>query len=141
VVRHLALGADLTNSARAMMFALGCIQALKCNTNRCPTGVATQAPDLIHGLDPEAKADRVAGFQAKTVESAMELIGAAGFTDPAHLRPYHIVRRTSSTEVQHLGEVYPTVAPEALLNEEAPAQLQEWWQVSRRWADKAPRPS
>ena len=65
LVRHLALGADLCNSARAMMFALGCIQALKCNTNRCPVGVATQDPGLARGLDPELKAERVRSFQRR----------------------------------------------------------------------------
>jgi glutamate synthase domain-containing protein 2 len=56
LVRNLALGADLCNAARAMMFALGCIQALKCNTNHCPTGIATNNPRLMAGLVPEDKA-------------------------------------------------------------------------------------
>jgi hypothetical protein len=59
VVRTLALGADTCNAARAMMFALGCIQALKCNSNACPTGVTTQNPELTAGLVPEDKALRV----------------------------------------------------------------------------------
>ena len=46
IVRNLALGADVCNSARGMMFALGCVQALKCNTNKCPTGVTSQDPGL-----------------------------------------------------------------------------------------------
>jgi glutamate synthase domain-containing protein 2 len=50
VVRNLALGADVCNSARAMLFALGCIQALKCNTNKCPTGITTQNKDLMSGI-------------------------------------------------------------------------------------------
>jgi len=68
IVKLIALGADLTNAARPMMFALGCIQAGKCNTNRCPSGVATQDPDLFYGLDVDSKAVRVATFQKKTVE-------------------------------------------------------------------------
>jgi hypothetical protein len=48
-------GADICNAARAMMFSLGCIQALKCNTNHCPTGVATQDKELMKGLDPTEK--------------------------------------------------------------------------------------
>ena len=79
-------------------------------------------------------------FQTKTVESAMELIGAAGFTDPAGLRPYHIVRRTSRTQVENLESVYPRLKPGAFVAGEAPAQLQEWWAVARRWADRAPKP-
>lgn len=62
-MKHLSLGADLCNAARAMMFALGCIQALKCNTNKCPTGVATQDPELMKGLVVEDKATRVYQYE------------------------------------------------------------------------------
>ncbi len=130
LVRQLALGADACNAARAMMFALGCIQALKCNTNRCPVGVATQDPALAAGLDPALKAARVASFQAKTVESAMELVGAAGLDSPRALRPSHIVRRTSRTEVAHLGEVFPALPVGAFLEGAAPPRLQAWWDES-----------
>ncbi|RMG18575.1 MAG: FMN-binding glutamate synthase family protein [Planctomycetota bacterium] len=141
IVRQLALGADLCNAARTMLFALGCIQALKCNTNRCPTGVATQDRALAKGLDVESKAWRVRNFQSKTVESALELIGAAGLDDPARLRPYHVVRRVSRTEVRHLGEIFPLVESGAFLEGKAPPELQAWWSVARRKADKAARPS
>ena len=66
IVRNLALGADLCNSARAMMFALGCVQALKCNTNRCPTGITTQDKELMTGLDVESKSVRVYNYHSKT---------------------------------------------------------------------------
>ncbi len=59
MVQRMAIGADLCNSARAMMFALGCIQALKCNTNHCPVVVTTQNPDLYRGRDVPSKAQRV----------------------------------------------------------------------------------
>ena len=62
LVRARALGADVCNSARGMMFALGCIQALRCNTNECPVGVATQDPGRAQGLVVDAKAPRVARF-------------------------------------------------------------------------------
>lgn len=62
VVRTLALGADVANSARGFMLSLGCIQALKCNTNKCPTGIATTNPYLMEGLDPEDKSHRVYNF-------------------------------------------------------------------------------
>ena len=61
------------------MFALGCIQALKCNTNKCPTGIATQEPRLMAGLDVQDKAHRVANFQQKTVASALEIAGVRLF--------------------------------------------------------------
>jgi glutamate synthase domain-containing protein 2 len=58
IVRTLALGADYTSAARAFMMSIGCIQALKCNTNKCPTGIATQDKDLMYGLDPTLKSTR-----------------------------------------------------------------------------------
>ena len=68
MVRAMALGADTCNSARAMMMALGCIQALECNKNTCPTGVATQDPYFMNGLVIEDKKVRVANYQKNTVE-------------------------------------------------------------------------
>ena len=58
LVRTLALGANITGAARAFMMSLGCIQALKCNTNKCPTGIATLDKNLMYGLDPELKSSR-----------------------------------------------------------------------------------
>ncbi len=58
LVRMIASGADLCNAARAFMFSLGCIQALKCNSNNCPTGITTQKPELMSGLDIDNKAIR-----------------------------------------------------------------------------------
>ena len=78
LTRTLALGADITAAARAFMLSLGCIQALKCNTNKCPTGIATQNVDLQFGLDPTDKALRVFNFQRKTVQAAAEIVGTIG---------------------------------------------------------------
>jgi glutamate synthase domain-containing protein 2 len=78
IVRALAAGADLCNSARAMMFALGCIQSLRCNNNSCPTGVATQNKHLEKGLNVNNKKGRVANFQKETVKSAIEMFAAMG---------------------------------------------------------------
>jgi glutamate synthase domain-containing protein 2 len=111
LVRQLALGADLCNSARAMMFALGCIQALKCNTNHCPTGVATQLPHLVAGLDVAHKARRVYQFHHATVEAALELIGVAGLEDPTWLRRYHVLRRVDAWQARDLEELYPRITP------------------------------
>merc|ERR1712195_429374 len=99
IVRNLALGADVCNAARAMMFALGCIQALKCNTNKCPTGVATQDPELMKGLVVESKADRVANFQTRTVNSACEIVGAMGCASSADVRPTQLMMRQSTQMV------------------------------------------
>ena len=78
ILKYLALGADICNSARGFMFAIGCIQALRCNTNHCPTGVATQEPSLVKGLAVKDKAKRVFHFHNNTVHAVMELLAACG---------------------------------------------------------------
>jgi glutamate synthase domain-containing protein 2 len=130
LAHKLAIGADLCNSARAMMFALGCIQALKCNTNECPTGVATQDPTLVRGLVVEDKAIRVKNYQRNTVKALSELLAAAGLSSPAELRPWHILRRVSPTEVRHYGEMYEYLKPSALLAEPVPKSFARAWRAA-----------
>ncbi len=130
IAHKLALGADLCNSARAMMFALGCIQALKCNTNRCPTGIATQDPTLTVGLVVPDKAARVASFQRNTVRAFQELIAAAGLERPDQLRPWHILRRVSPLEVRHYGEMYEYLKPGELLGEPLPKSYARAWRAA-----------
>lgn len=77
-LRALALGADMCNSARGFMLSLGCIQALRCNTNNCPTGVATQNKMLMKGLVVTEKKERVYHFHRNTLHAAMELLAACG---------------------------------------------------------------
>jgi hypothetical protein len=127
IAQKLALGADLCNSARAMMFALGCIQALQCHTNRCPTGVATQDPELVKGLDVDDKAVRVFSFQRNTVRAFNELIAAAGLHRPAQLRPWHVHRRIGPTEVRHYGEIFDYLHPGALLRLPVPPAYARAW--------------
>ena len=131
IVRALALGADATYSARAMMLALGCIQALECNKNSCPTGVATQDPELVAGLVVSNKKKRVANFHRKTVESLMELLAAAGLRSPEEIRRHHIFRRTSLNEVRRYSEIFPYLQPGCLLQEDSVPQ--DWkmeWQLA-----------
>jgi glutamate synthase domain-containing protein 2 len=127
LMHQLAMGANACYSARAMMFALGCIQALKCNSNKCPVGVATQDPRLVKGLDVDDKAVRVASFHKKTVESLLELTGAAGLDSPAQLHPELLIRRISQTEVKPISEIYPTLEWGCLANGTPPAHYAKWW--------------
>ncbi len=127
VLKQLALGADACNSARGMMFALGCIQALKCNSNKCPAGVATQEPRLVHGLHVDDKSLRVASFHDKTVESVLELCGAAGLESPVDLRRSHLTHRVSPTEVRTFQETFPLLPERALVDGTAPEALQKMW--------------
>ena len=127
IAKRIALGADLCMSARAMMFALGCIQAQQCNTNQCPTGVATQKPELVKGLHVEDKAMRVFNFQRNTVKAFAELIAAAGLRTPSELRPWHILRRVEPNTVRHYGEIYEYISPGALLAPRLPASFDKAW--------------
>ena len=106
MARLMALGAEACYSARAMMFALGCIQARRCNANDCPTGVATQDRNLISGLVISDKRKRICRFHAATLESLMELVAAGGLYSPLELRPHHIHRRVEDYEVQTFAEIY-----------------------------------
>lgn len=120
MVRAIALGADYCNSARAMMMALGCIQALECNKNTCPTGVATQNPELTQGLVVEDKKVRVANFHKHTVESFVELIASSGLDNPRKLNRHQIYRRVFMNEVRTLEEIYPSVPVGAMVNGAVP---------------------
>jgi glutamate synthase domain-containing protein 2 len=130
LMHHLAIGADACNSARGMMFALGCIQALKCNSNKCPVGVATQDERLVAGLDVDDKAVRVANFHRRTVTSLLELVGAAGLASPAELHPELLIRRISQTEVKPVSEIYPTVEWGCLAAGEPPPRYARWWAMA-----------
>ncbi|MEO5501888.1 MAG: FMN-binding glutamate synthase family protein [Ginsengibacter sp.] len=120
LIRAMALGADICNSARAMMMALGCIQALECNRNTCPTGVATQDPKLTAGLVVSDKKVRVANYQEETVKSFVELLGAAGMDDATALTRSHIYRRVFMNEVRTLEDIYPSLEPGCMLNHHIP---------------------
>lgn len=109
IARLIAIGADMVNVARAMMLATGCIQALQCHKNTCPTGVATQDEGLMKGLVVEDKAQRVANFHKATIESFIELLAASGVVCPEDLSREHINRRDGATKVLKYSEIYPEV--------------------------------
>ena len=113
-----------------MMFALGCIQAQECNLNTCPTGVATQDPGLVAGLAIPNKAARVANYHRNTVHAFNELIGASGLKDPEELRPWHIYRRVTSSDIRHYGEIYEYLEAGALLGDTLPESLARPWRAA-----------
>ena len=136
MLRLMALGADTINSARAMMFALGCIQSRHCNQDTCPTGIATQDPARYKALDVETKSVRVANYHASMVNNLMELVAATGLNDLDELRPCHIHRRIHGTETRHYGELYPGITSQCLLTDKTiPDSWRNAWQqaVSERW--------
>lgn len=92
IIKNIALGADACNSARGFMFSLGCIQALRCNTNECPTGVATQRRGLVKGLVVNDKSERVYNFHKNSVKAVSELLGAAGHYHTEELSVHDLVK-------------------------------------------------
>lgn len=130
MARALALGADACYSARGMMLSLGCIQARRCNNNDCPAGVATNRPDLTVGLVVQEKAPRVANYHRETVESFLELMGAAGISHPSQLQPWHIVRRTTFAQTQDYGELFDFLQPGMLLTGPVPPRYERAWSLA-----------
>jgi glutamate synthase (ferredoxin) len=82
-----ALGCDLVNIGREAMLAIGCIQAQRCHTNHCPTGVATQSKWLQGGLDPGLKSVRLANYVVALRKDLLSLSRACGATHPSDVRP------------------------------------------------------
>jgi glutamate synthase domain-containing protein 2 len=118
MIRAIALGADLCNSARAMMFALGCIQARRCNANDCPVGVATQDPGRYQGLVVKDKAPRVQRYHRDTIRAFLELIASNGLSKPDQIEPRNVHRRVSATSIRTFADVYEYL-PEGCLLEES----------------------
>jgi glutamate synthase domain-containing protein 2 len=86
----LCVGADFVVSARGFMFALGCIQSLKCNRNTCPTGVTTHNARLQRGLNPADKAVQVASYCANIRHDVEMIAHSCGVSEPRRLRRYHV---------------------------------------------------
>jgi len=136
IVRAMALGADTVNSARSFMLALGCIQARSCNSDHCPTGIATTNPKRAKALVVSDKSQRVANFHTETVKNLVELAGVAGLNHINELEPRHINRRVQGSQVKTYAELYPTITPGCLLDDHCrPEDWQSDWALasSDRW--------
>lgn len=116
ILKKLAIGADMVNSARGMMLSMGCIQALRCNTNECPTGVATSNPRLVKGLHVPTKSERVYRFHHETVHNLIELMGAIGAVHPKEITRDIVNRRLSNGEVKTYEQLHPTMEEGYLLD-------------------------
>jgi glutamate synthase domain-containing protein 2 len=105
----LCVGADFINTARGFMFALGCIQALQCNQNCCPTGITTHDKKLQRGLVPEDKAERVKRY-TKTMRKEIGIIAhSCGVPEPRRLRRFHCRIVQGDGRSVPLDELYPEV--------------------------------
>jgi len=107
----LCVGADFINSARGYMFALGCIQALQCNKNTCPTGITTHDPDLQRGLVVSDKAERVYQY-SKSMHKEIGIIAhSCGVREPRQLKRFHCRIVQDDGRSIPVNELYPDVAP------------------------------
>jgi len=112
----LCIGADFITSARGFMFSLGCIQALQCNKNTCPTGITTHNLKLQRGLVPETKAVRVANYVQNMVKEVGIIAHSCGVKDPRALNRSHARIVMDDGNTKGMDELYPE--PE-LINEYA----------------------
>ncbi|MEU2338383.1 FMN-binding glutamate synthase family protein [Streptomyces sp. NPDC006654] len=126
LVKRMVQGADYGNAARAMMFAVGCIQAQRCHTNTCPTGVTTQDPRRARALHVPDKTARVQRFQEATVASALQIMASMGVTDPAQLRPHMLRRRVDPFTERSYEELYEWLQPGQLLAEPPASWAADW---------------
>nr|WP_285765170.1 FMN-binding glutamate synthase family protein [Microbulbifer sp. NKW57] len=113
----LAMGADAVVSARGFMFALGCIQALQCNKNTCPTGITTHDPDLQQGLDPVSKAERVFNYAHNMAHEVGIIAHSCGAREPRELRRHHVEMIDEQGVPRPMNETFPPVqtSPEWLI--------------------------
>lgn len=109
----LAAGADFVVSARGFMFALGCIQALKCNKNTCPTGITTHNKRLQRGLDPRDKATKVANYCLSLVHEVEVIAHSCGVAEPRRLKRFHVRMVQANGRSLPLDELFPYPVAEA----------------------------
>ncbi|MAP93515.1 MAG: FMN-binding glutamate synthase family protein [Ponticaulis sp.] len=106
-------GADAVNSARGFMFSIGCIQAMACNTNNCPTGITTHKPHLQHGLVPISKAEGVKNFVERLTKDVNMIAHSVGVDHARGLRRHHVRLMQSSGRSVPMDELYPDKLPQS----------------------------
>ncbi len=103
----LCAGADFINCGRGFMFSLGCIQAMRCNKNTCPTGVTTHKKRLQRGLDPKKKSVKVFHYATNLRHEVEVIAHACGVPEPRRLRRMHVrIVQTNGTSIP-MDELYP----------------------------------
>lgn len=125
------LGADWSNAARAFMFSLGCVQSMRCHTDTCPTGIATQNDSLQRGLVVEDKAERVARFQKSTLHGLREMVVAMGLDNPWQIEPRNIFERINSARSDTIDAIYGFLEPGELLADPAATQYGRAWAAAQ----------
>lgn len=102
-----AAGADFVNSARGMLFGMGCVMAMRCNKDTCPTGLTTNNPKLQKGFNPEDKGVRVANYIKSVNDGVVKIAHACGLDDARKLRPEHVNIIGSNGQSVSMQSLYP----------------------------------
>jgi glutamate synthase domain-containing protein 2 len=131
MARTMAMGADWCNMGRGFMFAIGCIQAQQCHTDRCPTGVTTQDKIRQRALVVPDKAQRVYNFHRSTLSALTEVIAAAGLSHPEELSPRHFLKRVSPDVVASFEQIHRFLEPGELLNGTEDERFKQSWKMAR----------
>ncbi|QEA39929.1 FMN-binding glutamate synthase family protein [Pistricoccus aurantiacus] len=130
LVTKAALGADMFNAARPFMFSVGCIQARRCHTNKCPTGVTSQDPRRNKAIDVDHKAWRVKHYQENTLKAFRELTGAMGVDHPSKLVPDMIYHRNEYARAVPLSLPMEPLEPRQLLDGHIPESYRVLWEAA-----------
>ncbi|MBP1852831.1 FMN-binding glutamate synthase family protein [Rhizobium halophytocola] len=130
IAYNMAMGADWCNAARAFMMSVGCIQAQRCHTGTCPTGVTTQDPARMRALVPQVQAERAARFHAKTLESLADMVAAAGLTHPAELSPHNVMHRQGPEKANTMDNIYAFLPERILIDAPQDTIYADWWEAA-----------
>ena len=131
MVLKMALGADMCNAARAFMFSVGCIQARRCHTDTCPTGVATQNARRGAAVDVMAKSLHVRNYHDATIKSFLDIVGTMGLSDPHDLALSHIQHRPEHGHAETFATIEPEVASGDFLAGRLPEVYSVDWAAAR----------
>ncbi len=126
IVKRIIQGADYTNSARAMMMAAGCIQAQRCHTDTCPTGVTTQDPRRMRALDVGDKSERVRRYQEATVDEAVRIMASMGAERPEQLTPSQLSQVIAPGVTKSYAEQFGWLQPGQLLDDPPDDWARDW---------------
>ncbi len=127
---NFGLGADWCNAGRAFMFALGCVQSMKCHADTCPTGITTQDATRQRGLVVPEKAERVARFQRHTLHALREMVVAMGLDNPWQIEPCHVWERWNAARSDTIDNIYGFLAPGQLLDDPGSTQYARDWEAA-----------
>ena len=128
---NFGLGADWCNAGRAFMFALGCVQSMRCHDDTCPTGVATQDATRQRGLVVMDKAERVTRFQRHTLHALREMVVAMGLENPWQIEPCNISERQNSARSDSIDLIYNFLEKGELLDDPGATQYARDWKYAR----------